>query len=86
MLLVYRYAKIVQTERRKSSLIELSYEVQPILFKDCANRIKFYRNTGHIYTTKCIEGGCVKTQFVRSERPMSILSPGQAKRHPGLGE
>ena len=40
MLLVYRYAKIVQTERRKSSLIELSYEVPPILFKDCANRAK----------------------------------------------
>ena len=34
------YAKIVQTERRKSSLLELSSEVPPILSKDSANRAK----------------------------------------------
>ena len=34
------YAKIVQTESRTSSLIEYFAEVQPILCKDCANRIQ----------------------------------------------
>jgi len=32
------YAKIVQTERRASSLLERFAEVQPILCKDSANR------------------------------------------------
>ena len=34
------YAKIVQTESRISSLLECFAEVQPILCKDCANRIQ----------------------------------------------
>lgn len=33
-------AKIVQTESRISSLLECFAEVQPILCKDCANRIQ----------------------------------------------
>ena len=33
-------AKIVQTESRISSLLECFAEVQPILFKDCANRMQ----------------------------------------------
>ena len=33
-------AKIVQTESRISSLLECFAEVQPILCKDCANRMQ----------------------------------------------
>jgi len=32
--------KIVQTERKKPSLLEIFAEVQPILYKDSANRMQ----------------------------------------------
>ena len=32
--------KIVQTERKKLSLLEIFAEVQPILYKDSANRMQ----------------------------------------------
>ena len=36
-LLVFAFAKIVQIERRKKSLLVFSSEMQPILLKDSAN-------------------------------------------------